>query len=121
MFSRWRSNPACSEKTRRWADAVWKSRGIHLTKPPLHVVWWGMQDYPRTLGEFEVAFATDEACRDYLARLRWPEGFRCPRCGNMKPYVIGATLCQCSACRYQSQPQDIEVSLVKWIPQKHHL
>jgi len=60
-----------------------------------------MQDYPRTLGEFEAAFASDEACRDYLARLRWPEGFRCPRCGNMKAYAIGATLYQCSACRYQ--------------------
>ena len=60
-----------------------------------------MQDYPRTLGEFEAAFATDEACRDYLAWLRWPESFRCPRCGNMKAYGIGATLYQCSACRYQ--------------------
>ena len=25
--------------------------------------------------------ASEEACRDYLA-LRWPEGFRCPRCGH---------------------------------------
>ena len=27
-----------------------------------------------------------QACRDYLARLRWPEGFRCPRCGGGKAW-----------------------------------
>jgi hypothetical protein len=64
-------------------------------------VCWGVQDDPRTLGEFEAAFATDEACRDDLARLRWPEGFRGRRCGNMKADAIGATLYPCSACRYQ--------------------
>ena len=26
-------------------------------------------------------FSTDEGCREYLFQLRWPEGFRCPRCG----------------------------------------
>ena len=26
--------------------------------------------------EFEVRFASEEACRDYLSALRWPEGFR---------------------------------------------
>jgi len=60
-----------------------------------------MQVYPRTLDEFEAAFPTDEACRDYLARLRWPEGFRCPRCESAKAYAIGLTLYQCSMCRYQ--------------------
>lgn len=60
-----------------------------------------MQEYPRRLDEFEAAFPTDEACRDYLARLRWPEGFRCPRCENTKAYAIGSTLYQCSMCRYQ--------------------
>ena len=37
-----------------------------------------MEDYPRDLVEFEAWFATEEACRDYLFRLRWPDGFRCP-------------------------------------------
>ena len=35
-----------------------------------------MEDYPRTILEFEERFNTDEACRQYLAQLRWPEGFR---------------------------------------------
>jgi hypothetical protein len=32
-----------------------------------------MEDYPETILEFEKRFATEEACREYLARLRWPE------------------------------------------------
>ncbi|MFH1739725.1 MAG: IS1595 family transposase, partial [bacterium] len=31
-----------------------------------------MEDYPRTVLEFEERFATEEACRAYLAQLRWP-------------------------------------------------
>ncbi|PIU90576.1 MAG: IS1595 family transposase ISPlba2, partial [Armatimonadetes bacterium CG06_land_8_20_14_3_00_66_21] len=30
--------------------------------------------------DFEARFSTDAACRECLSRLRWPEGFRCPRC-----------------------------------------
>jgi len=39
-----------------------------------------MEDYPRNLAEFEARFSTDAACRDYLVKLRWPDGLRCPRC-----------------------------------------
>ena len=35
-----------------------------------------MEDYPRDLAELERRFATEEACRRYLAQLRWPAGFR---------------------------------------------
>jgi len=38
-----------------------------------------MEDYPRDLQEFDARFGSEEACRDYLAKLRWPEGFVCPR------------------------------------------
>ena len=33
-----------------------------------------------TNSEFEARFATEDACRAYLVQLRWPDGFRCPRC-----------------------------------------
>jgi len=33
------------------------------------------EQYPRDLLQFERQFGTEEACRDYLATLRWPEGF----------------------------------------------
>ena len=40
-----------------------------------------VEDYPRTL-EDEGRFATEQACREYLMQLRWPQGFVCPRCGG---------------------------------------
>ena len=36
-----------------------------------------MEDYARNLIEFEARFASEEDCRQYLFRLRWPDGFRC--------------------------------------------
>jgi hypothetical protein len=35
-----------------------------------------MAEYPRTVLEFRDWFADDAACRDHLAKQRWPEGFR---------------------------------------------
>src|SRR3989337_1393753 len=32
------------------------------------------------MAEFERRFATPDACRAYLVQLRWPDGFRCPKC-----------------------------------------
>jgi hypothetical protein len=61
-----------------------------------------MEDYPRTLEEFEARFATEAACRDYLVRLRWPDGFSCPRCGHESAWAVGRLLLQCAACDYQA-------------------
>ena len=47
-----------------------------------------MEDYPQTLTEFEARFATEQACRDYLFALRWPESFRCPRCAQAKAWPV---------------------------------
>lgn len=60
-----------------------------------------MEDYPKTLEEFEARFSTEEACRDYLFKLRWPNGFRCPRCGNGKAWPVGEILFQCTRCNFQ--------------------
>src|SRR5674476_171131 len=46
---------------------------------PSHPV--GGTDYPRTYQEFRAWFPDDQACREYLAGLRWPNGFSCPNCG----------------------------------------
>ena len=35
-----------------------------------------------TVLEFQQRFGTEEACRGYLFRSRWPDGFVCPRCGG---------------------------------------
>ena len=61
-----------------------------------------MEDFPRDLLEFESRFSTEAACREYLFQLRWPDGFRCPRCGERKSWLVSDVLLQCSGCSYQS-------------------
>jgi transposase-like protein/ribosomal protein L37AE/L43A len=61
-----------------------------------------VEDYPRTEAAFEKRFGSEEACRDYLFRLRWPEGFRCPRCGQAKAWQLRSALWQCANCAYQA-------------------
>lgn len=62
-----------------------------------------VEDYPRDLAEFERRFATEEACRVYLAQLRWPEGFHCPRCGRTKAWPArGGLLQHCATCGHQT-------------------
>ena len=49
------------------------------------IVAYGMEeDFPNTMLELEERFSSDDACRDYLFQLRWPEGFLCPRCRHGK-------------------------------------
>lgn len=60
-----------------------------------------MEKYPRNLSELEERFSTEEACRQYLFALRWPEGFRCPRCDQEKAWPVGEVLFQCVECGYQ--------------------
>jgi transposase-like protein len=61
-----------------------------------------MEDYPKTLMEFESRFSTEEGCQDYLFQLRWPEGFCCPRCNETKAWPVRNFLYECSQCGYQA-------------------
>lgn len=63
----------------------------------------GRPDFPRTLAEFHARFATEGACREYLAASRWPEGYRCPACGHPDATELADRLLwQCRACRHQT-------------------
>lgn len=79
-----------------------------------------MEDYPRTIIEFESRFSTEAGCREYLVQMRWPEGFRCPKCGSAKASLVRGILFQCSACRHQASVtagtifQDIRAPLTMW-------
>jgi len=53
------------------------------------------------LREFENRFDNEEACREYLYTLRWPGGFRCPRCGQGEAWRTGQGLYRCKACDYK--------------------
>lgn len=61
-----------------------------------------MEDYPRDLLDLEARFSTDAACRAYLVRLRWPNGFHCPRCGHDRSCLIRGAYFQCAQCRHQA-------------------
>lgn len=53
--------------------------------------------------EFQGRFSTEEACERQLRKMRWPGGYRCPRCGCRKySYHSTRRLYQCRACRYQA-------------------
>jgi transposase-like protein len=60
-----------------------------------------MAEYPGTIVEFEERFHCDDACREYLFALRWPEGFRCPRCDFNSAWRTSRGLYMCGRCRFQ--------------------
>lgn len=63
----------------------------------------GGVDYPRTFEEFDTRFPSEDACRDYIIRLRWPSGFRCRHCGTAgTAWVTARGLLHCSACQGQT-------------------
>ena len=61
-----------------------------------------MEDYPRTLREFQHWFASEGACRAYLVHLRWPDGFRCPRCQHEKAWLTRRQVYHCQQCGGQT-------------------
>ena len=60
------------------------------------------EDYPKTLMEMERRFATEDACREYLTKLRWPMGFICPFCQGEGGWVDRRHRWTCQNCRRQS-------------------
>ena len=55
--------------------------------------------------QFQKRFATEEACQDHLFNFKWPEGYRCPRCGHTRVYETKTRrlkLFECTDCSYQA-------------------
>src|SRR4030042_1219214 len=61
-----------------------------------------MEDYPRTLMEFEQRFYSEQVCLEYIVSLRWPDGFRCPRCGNDRSWGTSRNLYHCTRCESET-------------------
>lgn len=61
----------------------------------------GGVDYPETLQEFDEWFPTEQACLDYLKKLRWPDGFVCPVCNGRKAWQMSTGLFRCSVCKHK--------------------
>ena len=60
------------------------------------------RDLPADLPSFLARFGTDEQCREYLFRARWPDGFRCAGCDHERAWAHKARLIyECTACGKQ--------------------
>ena len=56
-----------------------------------------------TFKEFRRRYSSEDACRAELFRLRFPNGFVCPKCGCVEYYPIhGRNTYQCRSCRHQT-------------------
>jgi len=73
------------------------------------------------LVDVHTMFPSDMKCRELLARLRWPEGPRCPRCNaDVVELETDKQLFYCKDCNYQFSVtagtvfNDSHLSLEKW-------
>jgi transposase-like protein len=57
------------------------------------------KDYPRNFAEFLAWFPDENACRDYLDWLRWPNGFLCPHCAGLQGWRLTDGCWWCGQCR----------------------
>ena len=59
-------------------------------------------DYPETYPEFLNWFDSEESCRLYLQKCRWPDGFVCNRCGSTKePWTTSRGYLHCRECQHE--------------------
>ena len=78
------------------------------------------EDYPSTLLELERRLGSEEACAAYLAALRWPGGWLCPRCAGTESCLVRRNRWRCDQCRYEMSVtagtifQDSHLPLMIW-------
>jgi Transposase zinc-ribbon domain/ISXO2-like transposase domain len=61
-----------------------------------------VDEFSGTLVDVESRFGSERACWDYLVKLRWPEGFMCPRCGGRTAWTTTRRLFVCATCQHQA-------------------
>jgi transposase-like protein len=78
-------------------------------------------DLPEDMPSFLARFGTDEQCREYLFKVRWPDGFRCAACGHGDAYALRTKIVyECVACRKQHSLlagtifEQTKTGLAKW-------
>lgn len=60
------------------------------------------ENYPKNFEEFIDRFQSEDDCYDYIAQIRWPDGFVCPRCQCSKAWETNRNLLHCSNCGHQT-------------------
>ena len=78
------------------------------------------------MAEFQERYGTEERCHAALVRMRWPNGFVCPKCACTKhSYAKARRIFQCSACRVQTSARagtifhKSSTPLTKWFLAMH--
>lgn len=78
---------------------------------------------PKTLLGAIRYFANPDKCLEFVARLRWPNGPICPKCGGVKhSFLKTRRLWKCRACSKQFSVkvgtifEDSPIGLDKWLP-----
>jgi len=77
-----------------------------------------------SLSDFIQSYGTEEKCQEALELGRWPEGFRCPRCGEGESFGVIHDVrrkrYQCNQCRHQTTAtagtifDSTKLPLAKW-------
>ena len=55
-----------------------------------------------TMLEFEEQFGTEKDCLEYLSKFKWPEGFKCPRCGHDEAWISAKEMMICQKCEHHN-------------------
>jgi transposase-like protein len=78
---------------------------------------------PQSLIEAIRYFSDLDVCTDFVAKLRWPDGLVCPRCGSTEySYLTTRRLWKCKGCKKQYSVklgtifEDSPLGLDKWLP-----
>lgn len=77
-------------------------------------------EHPKNYRELVQRFSTEDACFEYLAAIRWPDGFVCLNCAGRKFWKSSQRQWICVACRTKSRAlagtllQDTKLPLNLW-------
>ena len=84
------------------------------------VVFASFMEYPKNQVEFERKFSSDEECREYLQKLKFPSGFICSRCQHTDFWKQTRGRLTCANCNWEVSPlagtvfQKSHVPLTLW-------
>jgi len=79
--------------------------------------------------DYDLALS-EEMCISFVYQMKWPDGFRCPRCYHTEAYVIRTRrlpLYQCRSCRHQTSltkgtiMEGSRLPLHKWVAALHYV
>jgi transposase-like protein len=81
-----------------------------------------MRNQPKTLRDAVRYFGDEQVCIDTIAKLRWPDGPTCPKCGHKEHYYLATQKrWKCKECSKQFSVkvgtifEDSPIALDKWL------